>query len=200
MLDTLGHYLNREFDQETYQRIEGPLFKHYPRSAAPYFVKGQFYLNYAWKARGSGSSDRVTPEGWKLFGERLAIAKPAFEKAWQLDASDPQPPTQMIRVATDAQMGREEMELWFQRAMQAKSNNWDACNNKLRYLYPQWYSSNGEMLQFGRECLTNQAWGGSVTLMIVDAHQAIVNYSGEGKNYWKRPEVWPDIHAAYEEF
>ena len=56
------------------------------------------------------------------------------------------------------------------------------------------------MLQFGRECLTNQAWGGSVTLMIVDAHQAIVNYSGEGKNYWKRPEVWPDIHAAYEEF
>ncbi|MDB6111569.1 MAG: hypothetical protein JWR69_3319, partial [Pedosphaera sp.] len=35
---------------------------------------------------------------------------------------------------------------------------------------------------------------------LVDAHQAVVDISKAGKDYWQRPGVWEDIHAAFEEF
>ena len=199
MLQALGRYGNNE-DEEAFKRIDGLLLKHFSRTSVPYYVKGLFYLDYAWKARGGGYANSVTPEGWKLYAERLAIAEPALVKAWQMNPSEPSAATEMIRLATDTSKSREEMELWFQRAMAANTNNWDACNHKMRYLYPQWHGSAEEMLAFGRECLTNQAWGGAVTLMIVDAHQAVAAYGGAGTNYWKRPEVWPEIRGAYEEY
>ena len=133
--------------------------------------------------------------------ERLSTAETALDQAWRTDPSDPIAPTKMLSVAVGAGKSPDEMETWFQRAMKANPDNWDACNAETALLVSTMeYGSTEDMLAFGRECLTNQAWGGTVTLMVVDAHQAIANMSGEGKNYWKRPEVWPDIHAAFEEF
>ena len=95
------------------------------------------------------------------------------------------------------------MEMWFTRAMELNTNNYDACAGKLYYLYPQWYGSAQEMIEFGRQCVRSDVWGGSVPLVLADAHEQIARYLRDESArlaYWKQPDVWPDIQAAFDRF
>ncbi len=185
---------------DAYNMMEAPLSKHFSKTAVPNAIKGVYYLDYAWQARGGGYADSVTPERWKLFGERLDTAAAALEKAWRIDPSEPFTAITMIRVELGQGKGRDRMELWFRRAMNADSNSLEACQAKLLYLEPKWHGSYQAMVEFGRQCTTNEAWGGFVTSFIADVHQSIANSSREGASYWKRPGVWEDIRAGFEEF
>jgi hypothetical protein len=186
----------------TWKLIEPPLFKNWPHASASYFIKGQFYYKFAWRARGGGYADSVSTNAWKAFAENLSIAEAAYQKAWSLNPKDVRIPTQMIEMAVSQQKERPEMELWFQRAMQLDTNNYNACMKKLRYLAPKWYGSAGEMLKFGRECVASTNWGGRIPLVLVEAHYQLVAYlpREQQASYWQMPEVWPDIQSAYEKF
>jgi hypothetical protein len=50
--------------------------------------------------------------------------------------------------------------------------------------------------------VNSKTWGGQVPLILIDAHEAASKYLAESERaeYWKRPEVWPDIQAAFEKF
>ena len=81
--------------------------------------------------------------------------------------------------------------------------DYNACSAKLYYPEPKWYGSTQDMLEFGRECVTNHAWGGNVPLILVDAHRSIQRQyvdKLEQTNYWKQPEVWTDIKASFDRF
>ena len=58
------------------------------------------------------------------------------------------------------------------------------------------------MLAFGRECVASEKWGGQVPLMLASAHETLAGYLRplERAAYWRRPEVWPDVKAAYERY
>lgn len=186
-----------------YHCIEKQLPDNWTNAPIILLLKGEAYIEMAWQARDGGYADKVTPEGWKLFAEHLAEADTALEKAWQLNSKDERIPIQMIRVDEGLQKSREEMELWFTRAMTINPNCYEACEHKLHYLYPQWYGSREAMVAFGRECLTSTNWGGNVPLILADAHREYwlyLNDSEEKSNYWKLPDVWPEIKAAYDRF
>jgi hypothetical protein len=60
-----------------------------------------------------------------------------------------------------------------------------------------------DMLNFGRECVENKDWGGRVPIILSVAHDRICHQyieKSEQANYWKQPEVWPDIQAAFDRF
>ena len=166
----------------------------------PHVFKGQRYTKYAWEARGSGYANTVTPEGWKLFGERLAAAREALTKAWELDPLDERAPTAMITVCLGDGTGRAEMEKWFRRAMDANPDNRQACHDKLYFLYPRWHGSHQEMIAFGRECMATQNWWGPLPTILVDAHDQVGRERGEGKAYMARPAVWADLKEVYGSF
>jgi len=195
--------VNKDYYEDCYRNIEGSLFANWPNEAVSFLLKGEFYLADAWFGRGGGYASGVSEQGWQLFAERLAVSETALERAWQLDPKDTRIPTTMIRVEEGQGKGRERMELWFERAMALDPNNRTACENKLHYLYPQWYGSRKEMIAFGRECVASAAWGGTVPLMLTDAHREYELYldnAEERETYWKRPDVWPDIKASFEKF
>ena len=101
--------------------------------------------------------------------------------------------------------GRDRMELWFQRAMEADPNDYDACNTKLLYLEPKCkYGSAADMLEFGRECVQNEQWGGHVPLILMDAHveiqQELADDDAGKADYWKQPQVWTDLNSAFQRF
>jgi hypothetical protein len=200
--DALFQMLSRNTRELTnaYNSIMTTLSGNGSKSAAAQLVKADFYLVYAWRARGNGNADQVTEEGWRLFKERLAEAEKALNKAWSADPYDAQIPTLMISVVLGQQKERPEMEKWFQRAMTLNSDNYQACRSKLHYLLPQWYGSRDNMLAFGRECVTSTNWGGHVPLILVDAHSEFARTlnANERKDYWGLPDVWPDIKASYE--
>ena len=202
--DALFHMLSRNAHELTnaYNLIETTLSGNGSKPAAAKLVKADFYLIYAWRARGNGTADQVTPEGWRLFKERLAEAERALNKAWSDDPYDTQIPILMISIAEGQQKDRPEMEKWFQRAMKLDADNYQACRSKLHYLLPQWYGSRDDMLAFGRECVASTNWGGHVPLILVDAHSEFARTlkANDRTDYWRLPEVWPDIKAGYEKF
>jgi len=51
------------------------LEEQYPDSIYPSLLKSQFWIEFAWDARGNGYASSVSQEGWKLFRERLTKAE-----------------------------------------------------------------------------------------------------------------------------
>jgi tetratricopeptide (TPR) repeat protein len=186
--------------QQGYDCVKKPLLENWPDDYTTWLLKGTAYIHMAWHARGNGWAYTVTDKGWEHFGERLATAQEALEQAWKLNPKDPEIAHQMMTVMLGQGGGRDRMELWFNRAMMLDPDDYDACSKKLYYLEPKWYGSREAMLNFGRECVQNTNWAGKVPLVLVDAHW---NYcrgyidKSEQTNYWKQPDVWPDIKSAY---
>lgn len=185
-----------------YQEIEKPFFKNWPNAYTTWLLKGRYFIDAAWKARGGGYANEVTAEGWLGFSNNLAIAQDALEHAWKLDPKQSDIADEMITVTLGQGGGRDRMELWFNRAMTANTNDYTACYKKLYYLEPKWYGSDEEELAFGRECIQSAKWGGRVPLILVDAHVDINsrNEVSARMSYWKQPGVWEDVQAAYERF
>jgi len=189
--------------QGYYDQIGQPLFANWSDQAMPWILKGQAYVLLAWIYRGNGYADTITTDGQKGFEANLAVADKALNRAWELDPKDARIAVQMIGVELGQGQGRDRMELWFNRAMKDDPNDYDACSAKLNYILPKWYGSIDDMLAFGRECVTNTAWGGSVPLVLVDAHYDIASeYTNitDQMNYYRQPEVWSDISSAYEQY
>jgi hypothetical protein len=179
------------------------LYAKYPKSAGIWLLRGRFYINYAWQARGSGYADSVSADAWKLFRERLDLAQKALEKSWKLRPME-LTAIECLRLELGQGQGKQRMEKFFQRAMLLNPNSRDACIQKLNYLYPRWYGSTEEMLQFGWECVNSKTWGGNVPLTMLDVQDELARlaYPGEEqtqerKKYWTRPEVWPAVQSAF---
>jgi hypothetical protein len=186
-----------------YAQIEAVLDRNWPADSQTFLLKGEAYIAMAWQARGNGYADTVTPEGAKLFDQRLVTARKYLEHAWQLNPQDSRIPHHMMTVELGQGTGRDQLELWFDRAMKLNPNDYEACSSKLYYLEPKWYGSTDEMLKFGRECAQNQSWGGHVPLILLDAHVSIQReFTGAPgqADYWKQPEVWPDLQMAFDRF
>lgn len=186
-----------------YDQVELPLFNNWTNASVSWLLKGQYCIDFAWYERGSGYANTVTTKGWELFTEHLNEAKKSLAHAWELNPKDPHIPIKMITVELGQGNGRDQMELWFSRAMALNPNSYDACSAKLYYLEPKWYGSTNDMLDFGRECVTNQAWGGHIPLILLDAHKSIQRQYVDGlekTNYWKQPEVWTDLKSAFDRF
>ena len=188
-----------------YDRVEQSLSKNWPNAPETWLIKGEANYQLGWLARGGGYANGVSDDQWKDFFAKLSTADEATRKAWDLNPKDARIPTLMIKISAERQQkDLNDMQLWFNRAMNLNTNNYEACGYKLHYLTPRWYGSRDEMLAFGRECVANTNWGGEVPLILVDAHtdynSARQATEEEKYAYWKEPDVWPDIKAAYERF
>jgi hypothetical protein len=189
--------------QNYYGNIEPPLMANWQNDAWAWLLKGQAYTQLAWRYRGYGYSDSVTPDGLSGFNANLELADKALNRAWELDPKDARIAVAMIGVELGQGKGRDRMDMWFNRAMKDDPNDYDACAAKLNYIQPRWYGSFNDMVDFGRECAQNTNWGGTVPLVLVDAHDDIANeYTNEADQnaYWKQPYVWADISSAYEQY
>lgn len=65
------------------------LRKNYPNAAYPILAEAQYWVQYAWAARGNGFASSVTPDGWRLFHERLTKAKELLIKNKEIGSTLP---------------------------------------------------------------------------------------------------------------
>jgi hypothetical protein len=169
-------------------------------------IQGIFNCQYSWDARGTGYANTVTENGWQLMQQRLTRAANALEQAWKLDPTNANAAEQMLGVELGQGQGRDRMELWFKRAMDANPDDYDACVAKLYYLEPKWYGSADEMLKFGRECVTAGNWDSGIPYILVKAHLDLSWYTPVSGNqsaaevYFKNNmAAWGEIRAVNEE-
>ncbi|MDB5299566.1 MAG: hypothetical protein JWO87_1229 [Phycisphaerales bacterium] len=192
-----GQEFNRE---QEFNPLFSALDKAYPGAFEPLVLKGRFYVDFAWDARGGGWATDVADDGWKLFAKRLAIAEQTLTKAWEMNQSDPRAATIMITVAMGASKERPQMEQWFNRAMQADPDNFAACEAKLVYLDPRWHGSLKDLDAFSRECRDTHNYIGRIALMYVRAQRTIAWVAPSPADYLGDPHVFDDIRRVFEEY
>jgi hypothetical protein len=204
----LGGQILDNFDSRTIDRkvpfdvMYAALEKAMPNSSTLYLFKGDFYIKYAWEARGGGYANTVTPQQWKLFFERLAIADEALNKAWDRDPHDERIPTLMLKVELGEHKGPAVERKWFDRAMSVNPDDKSACYQLMTYLLPRWYGSDEAVLAFGRECYNSGNWSGGITSQLITAHNVISSaYTpAEKARYFSQPAVWHDIQLIEEPY
>jgi hypothetical protein len=165
-------------------------------------VKGDFYVRWAWKARGDGLADTVTEDGWKKFGERLKEARKALEESWSLNPGDGRVATIMLTVEKGIGGNRDEMEKWFGRAMKADGNNKEACIAKMDWLDPKWNGTIEDMMAFGKACRDSKNWRAGITVLLVDAYTRALSHmpKDERQEYISSPEVRREIKAVFDDY
>lgn len=186
-----------------WEKVEAPLFKGRSEEPVAWLVKGATFVRLAWAARGPGYADKVSGAGWQGMAAHLQTAEEALDHAWKLDPSNPRIAREMMTVELGQAKGIARLDVWFKRAMALNPKDDEVCESKRYYLEPKWHGSAEEMLEFGRECVMSKEWGGRVPLILVKAHTRLVDEylpAADRAGYWKRPEVWRDIKAAYERY
>jgi hypothetical protein len=166
-----------------------------------HLVAGRFYIEKAWRLRGNGYANTVSEAGWQGFNDSLEKARASLERAWALDKTNADIPTQMITVCMGLSLHRDTMEDWFDRAMSIDPNCYDAVSAKEYFLEPKWGGSDEELIAFGRKCVATKKWGGEVPLILQKIHHSLQKYyNASEEEYFSTPEVWRDLSRSYERF
>jgi hypothetical protein len=187
--------------KQGYDRIAAALDKNSSKKGIiPLQVKGSFYVDWAWDARGIRHADKVTESGWKFFSERLGIAREALEDAWSQDSTDPAVCRTMINVAA-GECARDEMEVWFERGKKINPAYYELYATKLNFIQPQWGGSDEEMLALGRACVKEGLWADTIPFIVVGAHDWIARRkSGDPSDHFTEAGVWEEIELVYQEY
>ena len=184
-----------------WDRLMPLMTNHWSQNPRVLLTLGWGHVDRAWMARGNGYADTVSQDGWKIFAAELDQAEAYLTNSWARGALN-RTAYQMMHVELGQSQGRKRLELWFERAMELNPGDYDSCSYKLWYLMPRWHGSYGQMLEFGRSCLTHPRWKGEVPLALMRAHELIALDVPKEKRreYWQRKEVWSDVRKSFERF
>lgn len=163
-------------------------------------LKGAYHVHWAWEARGSGTADTVTEEGWRLFRERLAIAEDALTEAYKKDPTDPLAPTEMLTVALGRNQPRDVMETWYRRATAADPDGIDAPVAKANYLEPKWHGSVADVRRFVDELIQRGNWRGRLPAAIAHIQWFLALDTDDPPAYLRGPRFWADISRVFEPY
>ncbi len=161
-------------------------------------LRGDFEINEAWKARGSGWANQVRPEGWQGFEDHLAKAESCLTRAWKLQHDLPLVPCLMERV----ELGKgtaEDMRTWFDRALEAQVDYPQAWYYMAWGLYPRWYGSLAALRQFGVTAIDSGRFDTEVPFQFYKIVQdlELENRCGPGEHLFGRPDIWPELQRMY---
>ena len=115
-----------------------------PASPNSRIALAQTYLRFAWKARGHGYANTVTPEGWALFQERVQSARLTLEQSAALAENSPHWYLQMQGVALDQQWDRSAFDALAERALAHEPGYQYFAISESNYLLPKWYGKAGD--------------------------------------------------------
>lgn len=158
-----------------------------PHSVTALIAKAKFLTRYAWKARGNGLANTVTPEGWKLLAERLAKATELLGDARRMGEKDPF----LWSVAQTAALGlgaeRESYEKLFKEATAFEPKFFSYYQSKAYHLLPRWHGQPGEWEQFAEESIKTCPLGIEIYARIVFAMSTHhTNVFAESKASWEK--------------
>src|SRR6185437_4921959 len=94
----------------------------------------------------------VSGQAWNELLASAQASIDAFEQAWEIDPADPFAPTQGIMSAVRTRRARPYVDLWFERAMRADPDNYDACYLRMLFSRTDWYGTYYDLDWFASVC------------------------------------------------
>ncbi len=173
-------------------------------SPLAFLVRGRHAIQWAWEARGRGSSDSVSKEGWRLFAERIAMAERDLLAAANGDPADPTPYALLLVVdkANDAPMDVALQH--FAAATARLPDHYFAHTAMLSRLSKRWGGSDEAMFDFVRRRVASAPNGSDLPMLVFEAHLDVWSYmhtfGGDPQGalrYLAQPAVRQELDAAY---
>jgi hypothetical protein len=137
---------------------------------------------------------------------QIREAEEWLEKAYAIDPMEPRASTFMLRIYDDiADRGmatpadEAAWEKWFDRAMKANPDNYEACNKRFQQLMARYSESPEPALAFVEKCRQTRNWRGRLPFIVADFHQLMALRSKDRITYFSQPQVWEAIGGVYAE-
>jgi hypothetical protein len=184
------------------QWIDAVIKKHPSLKGPALKLRARLLTNYAWEARGNGPAATLNEQAVRAFGQRMLEAKNNTAEAWRLNSRDGMSAAMMILNLKALGGDVSEVKVWFDKAMKADPDNFEACANLLDYLDPRWHGTPEALIAFGRACMRSNNHRSKIPLLVVDAHfRAIaLNDPNEWNRYLHTESVWNDVKSVYDEY
>lgn len=122
-----------------------------PGSAVSQIALAQTWLRFAWKARGHGYGNTVTPEAWELFEDRVRSARSTLERCAGLAENSPHWYLLMQGVATDQRWDAAAFEALAERALAHEPGYYYFAVAESNYLLPKWYGKAGDTERYAAQ-------------------------------------------------
>jgi hypothetical protein len=119
-----------------------------PQSVTAKIALAENYFAYAYRARGNGSASSVTPEGWRLFNERVNQAATMLAGAAPLVEKDPQWFVSMLELARLQGWPEPDCEKLYNGAVAFEPGYYPIYYRRAYYLLPRWHGEEGDWQKF----------------------------------------------------
>jgi Domain of unknown function (DUF4034) len=106
---------------------------------------------WAWVARGSGLANTVTPEGWRLFDERMKESQVVLEGSGNMSRMCPQWYSEMMTVGLAQSWDDHRVKDTFERGVQFEPDYFYLYLQYANYLLPKWDGHPGDAAKFAKE-------------------------------------------------
>jgi|GEM_PF-4328055 len=117
-------------------------------------LRGRIATDKAFEIRGDGYPETMTSAERKVFSQHVEVARLAYEEAWRLHPEFPQAATLMIGIAFCSR--REEMRMWFDRAIAAEIDGPMPYVKYIMYSRPRRGGSFEDLAAFAESCYQTQ--------------------------------------------
>jgi hypothetical protein len=179
---------------QLHDRIHRDWITAFPQSITARVAYADFFTSYAWHVRGSGFADKVTAEGWRLFGERIAAARRILEEARELPERDPIWWSVILRIARAQGWSKNEFDRAVEAAKSYEPKFWGYDISRAESLLPRWYGELGDWEAYAEKVAARpDGLGLEVYARIV---AALHGYYG---NIFRETNAsWPNVRAGLE--
>ena len=149
---------------------------------------------WAWVARGNGEVNTVTPEGWRLFNERINLSAQTLIAATNLHTMCPQWFSEVMTVGLAQNWDEKKIKDVFERGIQFERDYYYLYRQYANYLLPKWDGAPGDSSKFAKN--SADKLGGEAG-DIVYYQIATVLISRHNNNYPVKQMDWARIQRGY---
>ena len=160
-------------------------------------LKGDFHIEDAWRARGSGYVNTVSRRGWQGFYTHIDQANAILRAVYKAHPDEPFIPLLMTKVLLNNPGSDDEMEQWFQLGLKLNTDTFPLYRAKRWYLLPQWHGRGSEMpvLEFGVACAATNDWTHKTPLILLQADHDPVRRSNPA--FYANGEIWTALEKTF---
>jgi len=177
---------------QLHDRIHQDWIAQFPTSITARIAYADFLREYAWHARGTDFADKVTEEGWRLFGERLESARKALAEARELTEKDSFWWEVALGVARGQQLPKNAYDQLLEEAKAIEPKFWGYDIARASSLLPRWYGEPGDWEAYADQAAARpDGLGAEIYARIVMA------LSGYYDNVFRETNAsWPQVREG----
>ena len=191
--DFLDGWNNWQFDLDKIAEWR----KEYPDSYGADLTEAILWRQWGWHARGGGYASTVTPEGWRLFGERLGHAEQVLERCKSRASKSPLWYSLRLSVARDASWDRKRYQALLDEATQRFPWYIPFYLSATNYFSPKWGGTYEDVDQLARR--TTAAPLGNDHSLYTRIYWELTNEAPEDFELFRDSKAaWPLMKAGFE--